>query len=211
MFPTINLRETGINLRRIMDKRGITPKDIKEFLNIGSIQTVYNWFNGQNMPTVDNLYALSQFLQVSIDEIICGNRKAVNNWIISDISRILNEKELDADQIPFTAEHLGHLVQLIDKGTISNSIGKKVLEELFENPKEPSKIIEEKGWVQISDEGAIKEVVLKVLENNPQSVADYKAGKDKALGYLVGQAMKETRGKANPQMLNKMFMEELKK
>lgn len=77
MFPTINLRETGINLRRIMDKRGTTPRDIKEFLNIGSIQTVYNWCNGLNMPTVDNLYALSQFLQVPIDEIICGNRKAI--------------------------------------------------------------------------------------------------------------------------------------
>ena len=77
MFPTINLRETGINLHRIMDQRGITPKDIKEFLNLGSIQTVYNWFNGLNMPTVDNLYALSQVLQVSIDEIICGNGKAI--------------------------------------------------------------------------------------------------------------------------------------
>ena len=142
---------------------------------------------------------------------ISNNPKAVSNWLMSDIARIMNEKELEPDKIPFTAENLAELVVLIDKGTISNSIGKKVLEELFENPKEPSKIIEEKGWVQISDEGAIREVVLKVLENNSQSVADYKAGKDKALGYLVGQAMKETRGKANPQMLNKMFMEELKK
>ena len=142
---------------------------------------------------------------------ISNKPKAVSNWLMSDIARIMNEKELEPDAIPFSAENLAELIVLIDKGTISNSIGKKVLEELFENPKEPSKIIEEKGWVQISDEGAIKEVVLKVLENNPQSVADYKAGKDKALGYLVGQAMKETRGKANPQMLNKMFMEELKK
>ena len=77
MFPTINLRETGVNLHRIMDKRGITPKDIKEFLNLGSIQTVYNWCNGLNMPTVDNLYALSQLLRVSIDKIICGNRKVI--------------------------------------------------------------------------------------------------------------------------------------
>ena len=142
---------------------------------------------------------------------ISNNPKAVSNWLMSDIARIMNEKELEPDKIPFTAENLAELVVLIDKGTISNSIGKKVLEELFENPKEPSKIIEEKGWVQISDEGAIREVVHKVLENNSQSVADYKAGKDKALGYLVGQAMKETRGKANPQMLNKMFIEELKK
>ena len=77
MFPTINLRETGINLHRIMDKRGITPKDIKEFLNLGSIQTVYNWCNGLNMPTIDNLYALSQLLRVPIDVIICGNRKTI--------------------------------------------------------------------------------------------------------------------------------------
>ena len=82
---------------------------------------------------------------------------------------------------------------------------------MFENPREPEEIIKEKGWIQISDEGAIKEVVQKVLANNPQSVADFKAGKDRALGFLVGQAMKETKGKANPQMLNKMFVEEMKK
>ena len=77
MFPVINLRETGINLRRIMDKRGIEPKDVQEYLNLASTQSVYNWCNGLNMPTVDNRYALSQLLQVSIDEIICGNRKAI--------------------------------------------------------------------------------------------------------------------------------------
>ncbi len=142
---------------------------------------------------------------------ICGNYKAVNNWIISDISRILNETEMEPIEIPFDAKQLGKLVILIDKGTISSSIGKKVLIELFENPRDPEEIIKEKGWIQISDEGAIKEVVLKILGANPQSIADYKAGKDRALGFLVGQAMKETKGKANPQMLNKMFIEELKK
>ena len=142
---------------------------------------------------------------------ISGNIKAVGNWIISDISRILNETETDPMNIPFTAHQLAELVILIDKGTISSSIGKKVLEELFENPRSPEEIIKEKGWIQISDEGAIKEVVLKILESNPQSVADFKAGKDRALGFLVGQAMKETKGKANPQMLNKMFIEEMNK
>lgn len=67
MFPTINLKETGINLHRIMDKRGITPKDIKEYLHLTSVQSVYNWCNGLNMPTIDNLYALSQLLRVPID------------------------------------------------------------------------------------------------------------------------------------------------
>ena len=142
---------------------------------------------------------------------ICNNPKSVSNWIMSDIARILNEREEEPEDLKFTGKELGELVSLIDKGIISSAIAKKVLEEMFENPEKPSKIIEAKGWVQISDEGAIKEVVNKILEANPQSVADYKAGKDKALGFLVGQAMKETRGKANPQMLNKMFLEELKK
>ena len=144
-------------------------------------------------------------------EQITGNAKAVANWILSDISRILNEKELEADQIPFTAEELAKVIQLIEKGTISSAIEKKVVEELFENPKDPEEIIQAKGWIQISDEGAILEVVKKVIEANPQSVSDFKGGKEKALGFLVGQAMKETKGKANPQMLNQMFKEELSK
>ena len=152
---------------------------------------------------------LSDLFEKAIE--VCHNPKAVNNWIISDISRILNETEMDPIEIPFDAHQLGNLVLLIDKGTISSSIGKKVLVELFENPRDPEEIIKEKGWIQISDEEAIKEVVLKVLEANPQSITDYKNGKDRALGFLVGQAMKETKGKANPQMLNKMFLEELAK
>ena len=160
-----------------------------------------------------NLITSSKYLSDLFEQAtaICNNAKAVNNWIISDISRILNETEMEPIQIPFDSKQLAKLVILIDKGTISSSIGKKVLVELFENPRDPEEIIKEKGWIQISDEGAIKEVVLKVLEANPQSIADYKGGKDKALGFLVGQAMKETRGKANPQMLNKMFLEELNK
>ena len=166
------------------------------------------------LPEYDaNLLTASKYLSNLFEgaSAICNNSKAVSNWIMTDITKELNERELEPDQIPFTAEQLGNLVVLIDKGTISSSIAKKVLVELFENPKDPMKIVEEKGWIQISDEGAIKEVVLKVLENNAQSVADYKAGKDKALGFLVGQAMKETKGKANPGMLNKMFLEELNK
>lgn len=160
-----------------------------------------------------NSITSSKFLSDLFEEAgkISGNYKAVCNWINSDIARILNEKEEDPEQIPFSAKELAELVKLIDKGTISSSIAKKVLDELFENPRDPNKIIEEKGWVQISDESQIKEVVLKVLAENGQSVLDYKAGKDRALGYLVGQAMKQTKGKANPKMLNEMFIEELKK
>lgn len=160
-----------------------------------------------------NLLTASKYLSNLFENTlsICNNPKATCNWILSDISRILNEKEMEPNEIPFNESHLAELITLIEKGIISSAIAKKVLEELFENVNMPSKIIEEKGWVQISDEGAIREVVIQVLEQNAQSVADFKAGKDRALGFLVGQAMKQTKGKANPQMLNKMFVEEMNK
>ena len=142
---------------------------------------------------------------------ICNNPKSAGNMIMSDIARIVNEREEEPEDIKFTGKELGELITLIDNGTISSAIAKKVLEELFNEVKMPSEIIKEKGWIQISDESAIKEVVFKILEANPQSIIDYKAGKDRALGFLVGQAMKETKGKANPQLLNKLFLEELNK
>ena len=166
------------------------------------------------LPEYDsNILTSSKYLSDMFEEAtkICNNPKAVSNWIMSDITGILNEREQEPTDIPFTAEHLGKLIILIDKGTISTKIAKQVVAELFENPKDPEEIIKEKGWIQISDEGAIKEVVLKILEANPQSIIDYKAGRDRALGFLVGQAMKETKGKANPQLLNKLFLEELTK
>ena len=166
------------------------------------------------LPEYDaNIITNSKYLSDMFEKAtsMCNNPKAVSNWIMSDITKVLNEKEMDANQIPFTADELAELIILIDKGTISSSIGKKVLDELFENPKSPETIIKEKGWIQISDEGAIKEVVLKILSANPQSIVDYKAGRDRALGFLVGQAMKETKGKANPKMLNEMFLKELNK
>jgi aspartyl-tRNA(Asn)/glutamyl-tRNA(Gln) amidotransferase subunit B len=165
------------------------------------------------IPKAANFVTSSKYYSDMFEEAIkiCNNPKTVSNMIMSDIARIVNEREEEPDQIPFTGKELGELVELVDKGTISSKIAKDVLEELFINPKSPSKIIEEKGWIQISDEREIKEVVNKILEANPQSIVDYKAGKDRALGFLVGQAMKETKGKANPQLLNKLFLDELKK
>ena len=130
---------------------------------------------------------------------------------MTDIIRIAREKGIEYNELPFTSEQFAKLITLIDKGTISGSIAKKVFEEMVETGKEPEKIVEEKGLVQISDEGAIKEVVDKIIAANPQSVEDYKNGKDRALGFLVGQCMKEMKGKGNPQILNKLILEYLTK
>ncbi len=141
----------------------------------------------------------------------CGNAKAVSNWIMTDIIRVAREKGIEYNELPFTPEQFAKLITLIDKGTINGSIAKKVFEEMVGTGKEPEKIVEEKGLVQISDEGAIKEVVDKIIAANPQSVEDYKNGKDRALGFLVGQCMKEMKGKGNPQILNKLILEYLTK
>jgi aspartyl-tRNA(Asn)/glutamyl-tRNA(Gln) amidotransferase subunit B len=166
------------------------------------------------LPEYDsNIITSSKHLSNLFEEAtnVCGNAKAVSNWIMGDIIRVAKEKGLEYSDLPFTAESLGRLVKLIDSGTISSAIAKKVFEEMVETSKYPEKIVEEKGLVQISDEGAIKEVVSKIVAANPQSILDYKAGKDRALGFLVGQAMKEMKGKGNPQILNKLILEELNK
>lgn len=153
--------------------------------------------------------ALSDFFEDATRE--CGNAKAVSNWIMTDIIRVAKELGAEYNELPFTPKNLASLIKLIDKGTISSKIAKEVFEVMCENGTEPEKIVEERGLVQISDESAIKEVVDRIISANPQSIADYKAGKDRALGFLVGQCMKEMKGKGNPQILNKLILEELNK
>ena len=142
---------------------------------------------------------------------ICNNPKAVSNWIMGDFTRMLNEKEIEIDESKVTSQNLAELITLIDKGTISSKIAKQVFEDMFETGENAKDIVEKKGLVQMSDEGAIKEIVQKVVDANPQSIADYKAGKDRAIGFLVGQIMKETNGKANPQIVNKLLLEIINK
>lgn len=133
--------------------------------------------------------------------------KAVSNWIMGDLLGYLNANNLELADVKVTGKGLGEMIGLIEKGTISNKIAKTVFKEMIESGKEPQKIVEEQGLVQISDEGAIKAVVEQVVDNSPQSVADFKAGKEKAVGFLVGQVMKETKGKANPGLVNKLILE----
>ena len=143
--------------------------------------------------------------------VACKNAKQVANYLMGDVSRMLKENEMEIVDVKFTPEYLGALITLIEKGTISSKIAKTVFEEMFETGKNPEEIVKEKGIVKMSEEGAIKEIVEKIVSANPQSVLDYKAGKDRALGFLVGQIMKETKGKANPQIVNKYVLEELNK
>jgi aspartyl-tRNA(Asn)/glutamyl-tRNA(Gln) amidotransferase subunit B len=135
--------------------------------------------------------------------------KAVSNWIMGDLLGYLNANDLEITDARITGQGLGEMIGLIEKGTISGKIAKTVFKEMLETGKEAQTVVKEKGLVQISDEGAIKEIVEKVVAGNPQSVEDYRNGKEKAIGFLVGQVMKETKGKANPQLVNKLIIEVL--
>ncbi|MCL6559170.1 MAG: Asp-tRNA(Asn)/Glu-tRNA(Gln) amidotransferase subunit GatB, partial [Firmicutes bacterium] len=137
------------------------------------------------------------------------NPKTVSNWVMGDLSRLLNAKNMEITKCPIMPEQLASMLQLIDKGTISGKIAKTVFEEMFETGKDAETIVKEKGLVQISDEGAIAGIVDEVIAKNPKSVEDFRAGKEKALGFLVGQVMKATRGKANPELVNRLLREKL--
>ncbi|WP_160035837.1 Asp-tRNA(Asn)/Glu-tRNA(Gln) amidotransferase subunit GatB [Paenibacillus sp. An7] len=138
-----------------------------------------------------------------------SDAKAVSNWIMGDLLGYLNSEGVEITALQLTGQGLGEMVGLIEKGTISNKIAKTVFKEMLESGKLPKQIVEEKGLVQISDEGAILTIVEQVIAANPQSVEDYKAGKQKAIGFLVGQVMKESKGKANPGLANKLLVEVL--
>ncbi|MCL0100708.1 Asp-tRNA(Asn)/Glu-tRNA(Gln) amidotransferase subunit GatB [Peptococcaceae bacterium] len=137
------------------------------------------------------------------------NAKNISNWMMGDLSRLLNAHQLDISECPIKPKQLARLLSLIDEGTISGKIAKTVLEEMIESGKDPDVIVKDKGLVQISDESEISRVVGEVLMENPKSVEDYKKGKTKAMGFLVGQVMKKTKGKANPKLVNKLLMKKL--
>ncbi|AUS09844.1 Asp-tRNA(Asn)/Glu-tRNA(Gln) amidotransferase GatCAB subunit B [Laceyella sacchari] len=145
------------------------------------------------------------------EQVVAANvdPKLASNWVITDLLGHLNAEGKEITDIVMTPAHLAGMIQLIQKGTISTKIAKKVFKEMLATGKEPNVIVEEKGLVQISDEGQLREEVTKVLAANQESVEDLKNGKDRALGFLVGQVMKATKGKANPQLVNKLIKEEI--
>lgn len=135
------------------------------------------------------------------------NPKKVSNWLMVETMRILKEKEMDAEDITFSAENLAKLIRLTDSQAINSSVAKEVFEKIFFEDIDPENYVEEHGLKTVNDEGALRETVLKVIEANPKSVEDYHNGKEKAIGFLVGQTMKEMKGKANPGMVNQLLKE----
>ena len=138
---------------------------------------------------------------------LCGKPKKVSNWLMVEAMRLMKEHEMDPEELRFSPVNLAKLIELVESGTINGSVAKEVFEIVFDKDIDPEQYVEEKGLKSVNDEGELRDAVQRVIEENPQSVEDYHGGKEKALGYLVGQTMKATKGKANPGMVNKLLKE----
>ncbi|MGO3732644.1 MAG: Asp-tRNA(Asn)/Glu-tRNA(Gln) amidotransferase subunit GatB [Vagococcus sp.] len=140
-----------------------------------------------------------------------ADAKQASNWLMGEVSAYLNSEKRELNETKLTPENLAGMIQLIDDGTISSKIAKKVFKELIENGGDAKQVVEAKGLVQLSDPSQLLPIINDILDNNEQSIEDFKNGKDRAVGFLVGQVMKATKGKANPGVVNKLLNEELSK
>ncbi|KMJ57298.1 glutamyl-tRNA amidotransferase [Bacillus sp. LL01] len=152
---------------------------------------------------------MSDFFDETVDA--GADAKLASNWLMGEVSAYLNAENKELDDTALTPEGIAGMIKLLKNGTISSKIAKKVFKELIESGGDAEKIVKEKGLVQISDEGTLRKMVGETLDANPKSVQDYKEGTERAIGFLVGQIMKASKGQANPQMVNKILIEEIKK
>lgn len=138
---------------------------------------------------------------------ICNKPKKVSNWLMVETLRLLKEKNREPEDLTFSPENLAKLVELADAGTINSSVAKEVFEHVFEEDADPVQYVEAHGLKTVNDEGALRSAITDIVAANPQSVTDYKNGKEKAIGFLVGQTMKAMKGKADPGTVNKILKE----
>jgi len=136
---------------------------------------------------------------------LCEKPKQASNWVMGDVLRFLNDEKRDIRQCPITAKSLADMIILIEEGAISGKMAKEVISDMYATGKPPQDIIKEKGLVQITDEGALAKTIAAIIEANPNQLKDYRGGKEKLFGFFVGQVMKATQGKANPQLVNDLL------
>ena len=152
---------------------------------------------------------MSDFFDATIEK--GADAKLASNWLMGEVSAYLNSEKLELNESKLTPESLAGMIQLIVDGTISSKIAKKVFQELMKNGGDPKVIVKEKGLIQLSDPAQLLPIINEVLDNNAQSIEDFKNGKDRAVGFLVGQIMKATKGQANPGVVNQLLKQELGK
>ena len=165
--------------------------------------------SGYDAQIIASSKSMADFFESAIEN--TKNYALLANWLIGEISAYLNKELIDIKESKLSPENISMLINRIDDQTISGKIGKSIFEEMCISGSSPDEIIDSQGLKQITDNDAIEKIIDKVIASNPKQVAGYKAGKDKLFGFFIGQVMKETQGKANPQAVNKILKEKLKK
>ena len=138
---------------------------------------------------------------------LCGKPKKVSNWLMGEAMRLLKEHEMDPEDLRFSPANLAKLIGLVEAGTINGTVAKEVFEQIFAEDIDPEQYVKEHGLAAVNDEGELRAAIEQIIADNPQSVEDYHNGKEKAIGFLVGQTMKAMKGKANPGLVNKILKE----
>ena len=157
---------------------------------------------------IDILTSSKKLADIFEETIALGCKpKEVSNWLMVETMRLLKDGDMDPEDIRFSPAHLAALIGLVEQGKINRTVAKEVFEIMFKEDMDPVSYVEEKGLSMVQDEGALRSTIEEIVKNNPQSVEDYKNGKKKAIGFLVGQTMKAMKGKADPAMVNKILME----
>ncbi|MEC9234852.1 MAG: Asp-tRNA(Asn)/Glu-tRNA(Gln) amidotransferase subunit GatB [Pseudomonadota bacterium] len=185
--------------------------DIKKTLPELPDEKKHRFMDSYGLGAYDASVLISSRSRADYFETVANDRdaKLAANWVINELLGILNKDGKTIEESPITSENLGKLVGLIEDNTISGRIAKDVFAEMYESGADPEKIVEEKGLKQVTDTGAIEAIIYKVIADNQDKVEQYKSGKDKLFGFFVGQVMKESQGKANPQMVNELLKKKL--
>ena len=203
-FPDPDLPIVIISDERIENMQNEMPefaaKKIERFINEYKL-------NENEAITLASEMELAEYYEAIVKE--SDEPKLSANWLLTEILKVLKDKNIGIDKFTITPLNIAKLIKLIVSNVISSKIAKEVFEEMIANNGDPETIVKEKGMTQITDNSEIEKIVEQVLSENLQSVEDFKAGKERALKFLVGQAMKLSRGKANPQMLNEMIIEKI--
>ena len=203
-FPEPDLPAIIITESRLSNVKDEMPEfadeKAKRFINEHKL-------NEMEAATLSSEQELAEYYEEVVK--VSDDSRLAANWVLTEILRVLKEKNISIEKFSVEPENIGRLIKLIKADTISSKIAKDVFEILLSENKDPEIIVKEKGLVQITDNSEIEKIVEQVLAENPQSVEDYKAGKSNALKYLVGQSMRLSKGKANPQMINEMILARL--
>jgi len=209
-FPDPDLLPLEITEEEIENLKSSIP-DLPDELKNKFIET-YKLSNYDASVLTADKQTSDYFIEsISSDPELKNHAKMVVNWITSELFSLLNKNNFELSNSPVSSKNLGELVKLISTNEISGKIAKDVLEDMFATGKTAREIVDEKGLKQVTDQGEIEKIINEVIEDNPKMVDQYLAGKDKLLGFFVGQAMKKTKGKANPKILNDILKQKLNK